>query len=330
MQARGRAGGRHTVPASGAGTLQARRSPQAHVNRRIGGAFRGLRSQRERVANARRPAQGGRVIFPAATRSLGHAPAGGLLRGIVAGRWRLPREWCRLGSEAGHPDHLSTLAGWTASSGLFLPGRRRRGRLEPWRGPAEPLEHTAAEAKGGLPSPMRQHPILAETLEARGEHRQETTPHELDRVEGHRPLAGAMGVIFPREGELPRVERPQAMMRNRHAMGRARQRFPHVGRAAQRRFGIAPPRSVRERGQELLPRLGGSQRMPVARQRQAALRMILAEPGQEETPKHPTQHADWEEEGGAARQPLGPIRGQSTSGNHTVEMGMMTTTVTIP
>ena len=173
MQARGREGGRHTVPASGGGTLPARRSPQAHVNRRIGGAFRGLRSQRERAANARRPAQGGRVIFPATTRSLGHAPAGGLLRGIVAGRWRLPREWCRLGSEAGHPDHLSTLAGWTASSGLFLPGLRRRGRLEPWRGPAEPLEHTATEDKGGLPSPIRQQPIMADTLEACGEHMQE-------------------------------------------------------------------------------------------------------------------------------------------------------------
>ena len=114
------------------------------------------------------------MIFPAATRSLGHAPAGGLLRGIVAGRWRLPpRERWRLGSEAGHPDHLSTLAGWTASSGLFLPGLRRRGRLEPWRGPAEPLEHTAAEDKGGLPSPIRQQPIMADTLETRGEPRQE-------------------------------------------------------------------------------------------------------------------------------------------------------------
>ena len=51
--------------------------------------------------------------------------------------------------------------------------------------------------------------------------------------------------------------------------------------------------------------------------------MVLAEPGQKKTPKHPTQHADWEEEGGAARRPLGPIRGQPASGNHTVEMGMM-------
>jgi len=113
------------------------------------------------------------------------------------------------------------------------------------------------------------------------------------------------------------------MIRNRHAMDRARPIFQHVGRAAKRRFGIDHPLSVLERGQELLPRLGGSQGMTVARPRQAALRMILAEPGQEETPKHPTQHADWEEEGGAARQPLGPIRGQPASGNHTVEMGMM-------
>src|SRR5215471_10841506 len=78
-----------------------------------------------------------------------------------------------------------------------------------------------------------------------------------------------MGVIFPLEGELPLVERQQAMIRNRHAMGRARQILQHVGRAAKRRFGIDHPLSVLERGQELLPRLGGSQRMTVARQRQA-------------------------------------------------------------
>src|SRR5215475_2059492 len=173
MQGRGREGGGHAVPASGAETLQARRSPRAHVNRRIGAACRGLRSQRARAANARRPAQGGRVIFPAATRSLGHAPAGGLLRGIVAGRWRLPRAWWRLGSEAGHPDQMPTLAGWTASPGLCLPGLRRLGRLEPGRGLAEPLEHTATEAKGGLPSPIRQQPILADTLAACGEPMQE-------------------------------------------------------------------------------------------------------------------------------------------------------------
>src|SRR5258705_1476371 len=149
--------------------MRARRSPGVPDTRRIGGAFRGLRSQRERAANARRPAQGGRVIFPAVTRSRGRAPAGGLLRGIVAGRWRLPREWCRLGSEAGHPDHMPTLAGWTASPGLFLPWLRRRDRFEPWPCPAEPLEHTATEDKGGLPSPIRQQPIMADTLEGRVE-----------------------------------------------------------------------------------------------------------------------------------------------------------------
>jgi len=68
---------------------------------------------------------------------------------------------------------MPTLAGWTASPGLFLPGLRRRDRLEPWRGPAEPLEHTATEGKGGLPSPIRQQPIMADTLEARGEHMEE-------------------------------------------------------------------------------------------------------------------------------------------------------------
>ena len=64
-----------------------------------------------------------------------------------------------------------------------------------------------------------------------------------------------MGVIFPPEGEPPLVERQQAMIRNRHAMGIARQIFQHVGRA-KRRFDIDHPLGVLERGQELLPRLG--------------------------------------------------------------------------
>ena len=63
--------------------------------------------------------------------------------------------------------------------------------------------------------------------------------------------------------------------------------------------------------------------MTVACERQAALRMALAAPGQKEAPEHPTERAHRQEEGGAARQPLGAIWRQLAAGDHTVEMGMM-------
>jgi hypothetical protein len=63
--------------------------------------------------------------------------------------------------------------------------------------------------------------------------------------------------------------------------------------------------------------------MTVACARQAARRMALAEPGQQEAPEHPTEHAHRQEEGGAARQPLGALWRQPAAGDHTVEMGMM-------
>ena len=152
----GAEGGGHAVPASGAGTLWRHAGAHGHTSTAGLAGRSGLRSQRERAANARHPAQGGRVIFPAATRSLGHTPAGGLLRGIVA-RVVAPREWCRLGSEAATQTICPRWQAGQRPPGLFLPGLRRLGGLEPRRGP-EPLEQTATEDKGGLPSPIRQQP----------------------------------------------------------------------------------------------------------------------------------------------------------------------------
>src|SRR5262245_2559244 len=103
----------------------------------------------------------------------------------------------------------------------------------------------------------------------------------------------------------------------------AGQIFEDLRRATKRGFGIDDPVEVLQGSQELLPRLGSRQRMTVACERQAALRMALAEPGQKEAPEHPTEHAHRQEEGGAARQPLGAIWRQPAAGDHTVEMGMM-------
>ena len=116
--------------------------------------------------------------------------------------------------------------------------------------------------------------------EAGGEHMQQKAPEKLDSVEGHRPLAVSLRVIFPPESHPPLVARDQAMIRDRHTMRVAGQIFEDLRRATKRRFGIDDPFEVLQGSQELLPRLGSRQRMTVACERQAALRMALAEPGQ--------------------------------------------------
>jgi hypothetical protein len=73
---------------------------------------------------------------------------------------------------------------------------------------------------------------------------QQNAPETLDRVEGHRPLAVSLRVIFPPESHPPLVAREQAMMRDRHTMRVAGQIYEALRRATKRGFGIDDPFEV--------------------------------------------------------------------------------------
>ena len=112
---------------------------------------------------------------------------------------------------------------------------------------------TPAHPELRLTDTVREQPIMAETLKAGGKDMEEEPPDELDGIEGHQPLAVAMGVVFPPKGHMPVLQGQQATIRDRHAMGIAREIFQHRSRAADGGLGIHHPLCGPEGAQELLP-----------------------------------------------------------------------------
>jgi len=65
------------------------------------------------------------------------------------------------------------------------------------------LEQLSALLELRLAAPIREPPIMAETLEAGGQDREPEAPDEFDGIKGHEPLPVAMGLIFPPTGHPP-------------------------------------------------------------------------------------------------------------------------------
>jgi hypothetical protein len=97
------------------------------------------------------------------------------------------------------------------------------------------------------------------------------------------------------------------MIRDRHAMRIAREILQHRSRAANGWLGIHHPLRGPEGAQELLPPLWLGERVALPLQRQDTLRVRLTEQSQEQTPEHPTEYTDREEERRPAGDPLRPV-----------------------
>jgi len=154
--------------------------------------------------------------------------------------------------------------------------RRHRGWGAPWL-----LEPHAAPRELRLAAPVREQAILAEALEAGGQEMKQEAPEECNGLKGHEPLPVAMGRVFPPQGHPPVLERQQATIRDRHAMGIAREILQHRPRATHGGLGIDHPCCGPEGAQELLPPRVLNEGVALPLQRQSACRVCLLEPGQE-------------------------------------------------
>lgn len=132
-------------------------------------------------------------------------------------------------------------------------------------------------------------------------------PDKFDGIERPQPVTVAMGRVFPPQGHPTVLERQQATMRDRSAMGIACEILQHRPRATNRRLRIHHPCCGPEGAQELLPPRRRSEGVAVPLQRQGACRVCLTEQSQEQTTAHPTQDTHREEEGRSTGSPLGPI-----------------------
>jgi len=169
------------------------------------------------------------------------------------------------------------------------------------------LEQHPAHPELRLTDTVREQPIMAETLEARGQDMEQEPPDELDGIEGHQSAAVPMGIVFPPQGHPPVLQRQQAPMRDRHAMRIAREILQSLSRTTTGWLGIHHPLRGLEGPQELLPPVRVSERVALPIQPQGALRVRLTEPGEEQPAEHATQHTDRKEEGRSTGSPLRPV-----------------------
>jgi hypothetical protein len=230
-----------------------------------------------------------------------------LLGSIPARRLHPSGEEFGLEAQGLHPAHPPALTRGTHRRRLVGCWSRCGVRRHRRCGAHRLLEQHPAPLELRLAAPVREQPIMTETLEAGGQDMEQEAPDELDGIEGHEPVTVAMGIVFPPKGHPTVLERQQATIRDRYAMGIAREILQHWPRATNRRLRIHHPFCGPKGIQELLPPRVLSEGVASPLQRQSACRVRLLEPGQEQTTEHPTQDTDREEEGRSTGSPLGPI-----------------------
>jgi hypothetical protein len=130
-----------------------------------------------------------------------------LLGGIPARRLHPPGAEVGLAVEGFHPAHPPTLARRTHRRRLVRRWRSLGGRRHRRCGAHRLLEQLSAPRELRLAAPIREQPIMAETLEAGGQDMEQEPPDEFDGIEGHEPLTVAMGIIFPPKGHPPVLQR---------------------------------------------------------------------------------------------------------------------------
>ena len=210
---------RRTLPRGRRGWLTPRGSPP-----RPGSSEDGTSTWTESV---RRPAP---VRPPTCSPSergmwLTHRPAhhAVLLGSIPARRLHPLGEEGRLAAEGFHPGHSPTLAHRTHRPRLVRRWRRLGGRRHWPCGASRLLKQYAAQPELRLAAPVREQPIMAETLEAGGQDMKQEPSNELDGIKRHQALAIPMGIVFPSKGHPSILQGHQTTIGDRHAMGIARE-----------------------------------------------------------------------------------------------------------
>ena len=163
--------------------------------------------------------------------------------------------WLAAGLEGLDDKHAAATVGARLSD--WLGGRRidLGGFFERRRGQAQ--EFACSRDRLGAVGAGEQ-AVVADAMEALGQHMDEKPADELADVERHRRVpAGAIDpVSFDLERDAVLVDRDQTAVRDGDAVGISRQIGEHGLRARERALGLDEPALVAERGQERRERLG--------------------------------------------------------------------------
>jgi len=181
-----------------------------------------------------------------------------------------------------------------------------------------------------LPHPVGQEAEVPQPLEAARRDMQHQPPQEFYGLERQGAQAVATSIILVTKGHLATLQGHEPVVGDGDAMRIAGQVGEDVLGILEGLFGVHDPLLGAQGGEEPLPR-GGLGELPTApHQGELALRVELLQAGEVETPEAPCKDPDGQEEVGTTRHPPCPIRRDPPGGQDTMEMGMVTTTLTIP
>ena len=178
--------------------------------------------------------------------------------------------------------------------------------------------------------PVGEKSEVADAHEAAWQQMEQESAQELLDIESHEPLLVAMGGVSPLEGDAALGETDQPAVGDGNAMGVGAQIAQHMFRPSQGFLGVDDPVMAEQYAQPCCKgtRLGHGQE--VAMELEHASKEGAAKSGDELAAEDTAEHADGQEEGSPGGDPAGVIRRQTTGGQYAVDMGMKTSTPTVP
>ena len=103
------------------------------------------------------------------------------------------------------------------------------------------VEHATAGSQGLGTAPIAEQPVMAQALEAAGEHMQQEAPDELGGWEGHHLDGIALPIIAPAEMDHAVLQGHETLIADRNPMRIAPEIRHHLLRASKGRLGIDDP-----------------------------------------------------------------------------------------
>jgi hypothetical protein len=156
------------------------------------------------------------------------------------------------------------------------------------------------------------------------------TAEKFHGFQRHRAKPVAALIVLPPEDHVTMFQGHEPLVRDSDAMGVAREILEDVLGLAQGFLRIDDPFGTPQSPQEALPGLRCREFLTAAAQREFAPAVDVLERREEQASEAPAEDLQWQEEVRTTGEPLGPVGYQAPRGEDTVEMRVITTTVTIP
>ena len=205
-------------------------------------------------------------------------------------------------------------------------GQRGQHRRRWWRG----VEELAAAGQLARACAVAEQSVVADALEAVRHDMEQEASDELVSAEGHDFVAVVVAIVLPAEGDGAVLDPGQPGVGDGNAMSVAAEIGEHVLRSTERRLGVDHPVDAARRAKQPGKAIGLVEVGEGAAEGQFASLEGLIESLKEQAAEQARQHADRQEEAGAAGHPALTVGGQAATGNDAVQVWVYAVRTVMP